>query len=286
MTTWTPLRYPAGHPDAGAIILDPDDDALATEPAAPAETPKAEDRTPKPATPATSGAAAAPRRLSELMPGAATPKPPKTRDALTTGAIALVAVGLLVWGATRQAPPSAPPALPTAQVPTVLVPTAPPTVDTAPAVTAMPPNTTVRALVAYFDYRDESTATPLERGVAYEPIGRAGDRWLLVRVGGAEVWALAEDLGAVVDTTLPDLTPRAPVYVPPAAPAYVPPAAPAACVEVVIGLDVSDAAGVPLGHVEGVGCTVADAQANAEQLSAELRASRAPTPAPTADARR
>jgi hypothetical protein len=272
-TTWTPPRYPAGHPQAGAIIVDPEDDFLGEQPA---EAPAPEPVKPEPAQAPSAGAA--PRAFADLLPGAQVPKPPRTRDALTTAAIAILAVGLLVWGATRQGPPSAPQGQATAQVPTVVVPTAGPAATNAPASTALPPNVAPRALVAFFDYRDKSTATPIERGTAYTPIGRAGDRWLLIQVGDGQVWALAEDLGATVDPALPDLAPRPPAPAPTAAPVSAPASAPSTCVQVVIPLDVADVAGVPIGRVEGLGCTVAEAQANADALAAELRASRAPTP--------
>jgi hypothetical protein len=276
-TTWTPPRYPAGHPQAGAIIVDPEDDFLGEQPA---EAPAPEPVKPEPAQAPSAGAA--PRAFADLLPGAQVPKPPRTRDALTTAAIAILAVGLLVWGATRQGPPSAPQGQATAQVPTVVVPTAGPAVTSAPTSTALPPNVAPRAIVGRFDFQDPATAVALERGTAYEPIARAGDRWLLVRVEGAEVWALAEDLDTAVDPALPDLAPRPPVYVPPAAAPAAPPAAAPACREAVVAYQVSDGAGVPIGYIEGRGCSEGEAQANADALAAELRASRAPTPTPSA----
>ena len=317
MTTFVPPRYPDWHAKAGRIIATAEEvaelEALKQidDLPAPKLTPPAGSRyaaqaeADPPAAPAAAPAdlsdrIAAPiapdqrRPLSELAgerlagSGRETGKPAagdRERGNAVAGAVILAIVALVVYVAARQAPlAEQPAALPTAAVPTSAAPTAGPAATNAPTSTALPPNMAPRALIAYFDYTDATSATPLERGTAYEPIGRAGDRWLLVRAGDAQVWALAEDLGVVVDPALPDLAPRQPAYVPPAAPAYVPPSAPAACVQVTIGIDVSDARG-PIGHVEGVGCTVAEAQANAEQLAAELRASRAPTPAPTREVR-
>jgi hypothetical protein len=142
----------------------------------------------------------------------------------------------------------------------------------------MPPNSVPRAIVAYFDYGNPATATAIERGTPYTPVGRIGQRWLLVEIdGGGRVWAYAEDLGATVDPALPDLATPAPA--PPAAPAARPavPAVPASapsCAWVEVTRDVYNSAGLKLGYVVAGGCSHAEAEANAQREAETMRAGR------------
>lgn len=267
MSTYTPSRYPAGHADAGRIIVDPEDAALSQM-----------DAMPTPATPAASDPTTQ-RPLSALLPGAVQPEeiPPPPRPAMVAAA-SLVAVGLLLvafWGVSRPAP-LAPRVMPTA------APTAPPTpaATSAPTITALPPDAAPRALVGWFDYQDAGTAVAIERGVRYQVIGRAGMRWLLITTeAGARVWALAADLDIPVDLALPDLAPPAPLPTARPAPAAQPAADADACTEATAPYRATVT--VPLGPRPGdVGgyavawsCTSQqDAQDKAEAGAADIRA--------------
>jgi hypothetical protein len=148
-----------------------------------------------------------------------------------------VVLAVLVTLGLRAQPAAAPTiaSQPTAQV--AGTPTSPPaTAAPTSAPTAVPASaaTLPRAVVAYHDYRDAGTATALEAGRAYTPVGRAGMAWLLLDVGAPRpVWVRAADAGLTVDPALPDHTPRptaapAPVSVPPAAPPVAQPEAEAA----------------------------------------------------------
>jgi hypothetical protein len=122
----------------------------------------------------------------------------------------------------------------------------------------------------------------IERGERYRILGRSGTRWLLIElVSGGKVWALAEDLGRDVDMGLVDFTPPPPTAAP-APPAPAPVAAPP-CRQVTVTrevtADIVTESGyvlrdVPIGTVEGRGCTQAEAEANAAQLEAQVRAGR------------
>lgn len=278
-TTWTPPRYPAGHPQAGRIIVDPEAEALERMDLMSPQ-PAPEQAKPAPATAAPTPPGGTPRTLSSLLPGgeASQDAQPAQRPGIEAAAslVALALALVAIWAVTR---PLATPA------PTTAAPTAAPTVQATPAatsepaVTALPPDAAPRALVAYFDYQDAGSAVAIENGVRYQIVGRAGSRWLLITTeAGARVWALAEDLGVTVDPDLPDLSPPLPPA--PAAPARpVAPAAPVLCtdatapfratIEVPPGPKPSDIGGI----AGGWSCvSQEDALAKAEQNAALIRA--------------
>jgi hypothetical protein len=303
-------RYPAGHPEAGKIIVkaedlilatmdlmakppDPDVERLYAAPGSSVMPPPgsrfsrsgAGEREAVPPAPAAEPTG---RFAEPIAPGARKPlvDKPAERQAkvnqrlvVAAGALALLAVLMTVSViGSRSAVPAAP-AGPTA-VPTM---PATPAATSGPTLTAMPPNTAPRALVGYFDYGDPTTATPIERGTTYTPVGRAGQRWLLVELdGGGRVWAVAEDLGATVDPALPDLAARAPASAAPAPPAAPmrpgasAPAVPAvpSCAWVEVRRDVYDDTGTPIGFVVSGGCGQAEAEANAQAEAEKMRARR------------
>lgn len=143
-----------------------------------------------------------PRSLADLLPPVEAIKQDViVRQPLTRGEIAalvcvaLCAVFVIVYAwATPTAPPVARPTVqPTARA--TLAPTAAPT-----------------ALVAYFDYRNTSTAASIDPAHIERVVGQAG-AWRLVTVGGARVWVEETQVpgGVPVDSPLPDLAPRTPI---------------------------------------------------------------------------
>lgn len=276
MTTWTPPRYPAGHQHAGKIIVDPEEELALAEAQATLDAMDAmSDPAPTPA-PVPAAAPVSSRSLADLLPQPAAVE--RSTAVATTRERAIVGAGLAVlllvggWSLFSSSAPrrvAAPAVAPTA-APTV-EPT--PFATSAPSSTALPPDTLPRAIVGWFDYADPASAVPLERGVHYQLIARAGDRWLRIRTdAGAEVWALAEDLDRAVDRALPDLAPR-PTARPAVAPAAAPAVAPVApvCREVTIERQVVDEKGWPIGLVVAHGCSPEDAEANWQQLADAMR---------------
>lgn len=167
--------------------------------------------------------AAPPRSLSDLLPPPADADPTNDERRTTNGgspiprelllfasACVLIAIGLMIVFVSRA--PTAPAASPAAAT------SAPaPTAGAAP--TAAP--TPLPALLAYFDYRDGSSSTPLSAGQIARVIARAGDDWRQVSLNNsaARPWLRASDVPAGVPSAdeLPDLAPRptlAPVLVP------------------------------------------------------------------------
>lgn len=147
---------------------------------------------------------AEPRSLADLLPPVEAIKQdvivhqPLTRAEIAAlVGVALCAVFVLVYAwATPTAPPVA---RPTAQatVQATVVPTIAPTEP---------------ALVAYFDYRNTSTAASIDPMHIERVVGQAG-AWRLVKVGSARVWVEETQVpsGVPVDSPLPDLAPRTPI---------------------------------------------------------------------------
>lgn len=298
-TTWTPARYPAGHPEAGKIIPSDAEEqelqavaAMDALPEAPRVTPPAGSRfapIDAPAPPANAPAPPAPpAHVAPVAPGHRRPfaqAPTVRRGAsrqqlqVAGGALALLAVFALVAALLgRQDAPTVARVAPTA-------PSTPwPTIaTTAPTTAPLPPDAVPRAIVGWFDLQDPATAVAIEGGTRYRTVARGGARWLLIALdGGGQVWVLAEDLAVAVDPTLADMLPTRPPAPPAAAPA--PAAAPPeqACRTLVEEREVF-ADGTPIGRYTARGCTQAELEANAAQLEAAIRAARpTPTSAPTA----
>lgn len=153
-----------------------------------------------------------------------------------------------------------------------------------PAPSSLPP-TTAPPIAAYWGPGGDR-APDIAAGTVFTPTARYGDTWVSVALpGGGNVWIGRGDAisrGPLPDA-LPDLaapTPAPPRPVSPPAPAAateIPadaPAAPAGCSlpdrpshtstrQVLRGQ-------VPIGQVTGVGCSQAEADANAEQLAAAM----------------
>jgi hypothetical protein len=147
------------------------------------------------------------------------------------------------------------------------------------------------AMVAYFDPNDLTTATALEPGRRVEPVARIGHEWLQLELeDGALVWARWTDLPAPSASldALPDLAPPPTAVPPPPAsappviqPAHSAPAAPGDCDPAVAPYVVHRQVEA-FGSVDGCSYVSAEqAEQNADQLEAELRANAAAT----ADAR-
>ena len=153
-----------------------------------------------------------------------------------------------------------------------------------PAPSSLPP-TTAPPIAAYWGPGGDR-APDIAAGTVFTPTARYGDTWVSVALpGGGNVWIGRGDAGArgPLPDALPDLaapTPAPPRPVSPPAPAAateIPadaPAAPAGCSlpdrpshtstrQVLRGQ-------VPIGQVTGVGCSQAEADANAEQLAAAM----------------
>lgn len=284
MTTFIPERYPAGHPKAGSIIptaAEAAELALVAEldamPVAPKPAPVAEPAPPRPAPLPDSLAGllptlpADPTRTSEDTP--LEERPPHQvmlAGALLAGVIVIL-VALAAWSLWRSSQLSAA-STPTATA--LATPLATPAATSAPTTTALPPDSLPRAIVGYFDFQDPGSAVPLERATHYQIVGRAGQQWLLVETdAGARVWVLGADIDHAVDQGLADLTPRRPQ--PAAVPAASAPAAPAAaapCQTVEATHPAYDSTGTQRGYGIGVGCTPAEAAANAARIAAEMEA--------------
>ena len=208
------------------------------------------DAPPAPATPA------APRRRGSL---ALTRQQQLTALGIAGGlALALgliVAIGALAPAGPRIAPP------------------APPTVPATPPPSPAPP-TAIPAIAAFWAPGGDR-APDLAASTPFTPTARYGDTWVSVEVpGGGQVWIGRGDAGArgARLDALPDLSAPSPSS-PAAAPAS-PAGAPAGCAlpdrpshtstrQVLRGA-------VPIGQVTGVGCSQAEADANAAQLAAAM----------------
>ena len=153
-----------------------------------------------------------------------------------------------------------------------------------PAPSSLPP-TTAPPIAAYWGPGGDR-APDIAAGTVFTPTARYGDTWVSVALpGGGNVWIGRGDAisrGALPDA-LPDLAAPSPAPPRPAAPSLpaaateIPadaPAAPAGCSlpdrpshtstrQVLRGQ-------VPIGQVTGVGCSQAEADANAEQLAAAM----------------
>ena len=198
-------------------------------------------------------------------PRARWPQLPGTRQQQLTalgiaGGLALalgliVAIGALAPAGPRIAPP------------------APPTVPATPPPSPAPP-TAIPAIAAFWAPGGDR-APDLAASTPFTPTARYGDTWVSVEVpGGGQVWIGRGDAGArgARLDALPDLSAPSPSS-PAAAPAS-PAGAPAGCAlpdrpshtstrQVLRGA-------VPIGQVTGVGCSQAEADANAEQLAAAM----------------
>ena len=220
----------------------------------------------------------------DAPPTPATPAAPRRRGSLAltrqqqltalgiAGGLAL-AIGLIY--AIGALAPAAAPSRPAAS------PTVPATPPPSPAVPTAPP-----AMAAYWGPGGDR-APDIAAGTVFTPTARYGDTWVSVALpGGGNVWIGRGDAisrGSLPDA-LPDLaapTPAPPRPVAPSAPVPAPqlPAGP------VGGCELPDRpshtstrqvlkGNVPIGAVTGVGCSQAEADANAEALAAAMLAGR------------
>lgn len=224
-------------------------------------------------------APAEPRSLADLLPKPSDIKQdaqrqPWTRKELAgLGAVALMALFILIYAWATPTAPTAPP-VPRATA----VATAQPT--TAP--TAAPVG--AAALVGFFDYTDPATATALTTAQITRVIGTAGDDWRLVDVGNARVWIAADHvpIGIPAANPLPDLAPRRPTPAPSAPapvaqPVAAPVAVPAPCTADIAPYVVSrrvQAGTLPIGEVTGWSCvSAAEAEASATTQEQQVHAS-------------
>lgn len=232
-----------------------------------------------------STAPAEPRSLADLLP-----KPEEIRkdaqrqkltrqELATLAVVALLAAFALVYAWTT---PSATPAPPHAR-PTAIATLAP----TAAATVA--PATPVRLLAA-FAAPDGVTLGTIEATRPYTVTAHYSSDWIQADVqGSGRIWLRAADLPGVAMAG-PDLEPPTPRPAPVAAPVSAPAAAPAPCSADTAPYRVERqvlAGTLPIGAAMGFSCTsAAEAEANASQHEAEVRANyAATTTAKTAEAR-
>ena len=174
----------------------------------------------------------------------------------------IVAIGALAPASPRPAPsPTAAPAT--------------------PAPSSLPP-TTAPPIAAYWGPGGDR-APDIAAGTVFTPTARYGDTWVSVALpGGGNVWIGRGDAisrGPLPDA-LPDLAAPSPAPPRPAAPSL-PAAAPSLPAGDLGGCALPDRpshtstrqvlkGSVPIGQVTGVGCSQAEADANAEQLAAAM----------------
>lgn len=232
------------------------------------DSPPSDPSTPSPPEPPATPAAApdAPRRRWPRLPGTR-----QQQQWALGGAIGLaLAVGLIVaiGVATPVAPPRpvpSPTAAPATPPPSPVPPTPPP------------------AIASYWAPGGDR-APDIAAGTVFTPTARYGDTWVSVELpGGGNVWIGRGDAGqrGPLPDALPDLAAPSPAPPPPQSPP-IPAAAPPAPVSIPSGCALPDRpshtstrqvlkGSVPIGQVTGVGCSQAEADANAEQLAAAMR---------------
>ena len=162
-----------------------------------------------------------------------------------------------------------------------IAPPAPPTVPATPPPSPAPP-TAIPAIAAFWAPGGDR-APDLAASTPFTPTARYGDTWVSVEVpGGGNVWIGRCDAisrGPLPDA-LPDLAAPSPAPPRPVAPS-VPAAAPSVPVSIPSGCALPDRpshtstrqvlkGSVPIGQVTGVGCSQAEADANAAQLAAAM----------------
>lgn len=225
MTSTTLHRYPAGHPQAGKIIVD-EQDLLTLLDVIEDETTAQVDE--QPAHPAAAKPTQAPRALADFLPKldqpAATaqpaPEPLSPQAKVQTAFVALFVLIALVAATQFLQPRSTatPATLPTA------------TLAAAPA--AVAPTTAPVLTVLAYAAPDGAQIGPVSLAALPAPIGRYGTSdWLYFEFApptGA-VWLKASELGMQVNPTLKDMKPAP--YNPPAAPAWTEPVAESAPAE-------------------------------------------------------
>jgi hypothetical protein len=164
-----------------------------------------------------------PRSLADLLP---TPVPAQAdalapitrRQRIIGGVLALLAIFVIFYSFGHA---------PAAPKPTHAAPTAAsaPTTSAAPTVAPTP---APLALLAFFDYRDPASSTPLSSNQIARVVGRAGAGWRQVALTNSDArpWLRTQDIPASVPVAnpLPDLAPR-PTAIPPAPPYSVAPVA-------------------------------------------------------------
>lgn len=276
MTAYVPPRYPAGHPEAGKIIID-DEEADESPDLAAQATAQG---------PVKPSDAARQRSIAELLPASrAQPTTDQRGPALllaVVGAAALICVMLIV----RPSEPTGAPAQSTGSARPTAQAGAQSTGATAQAgaqATGAPDRALDRAVVAY-DAPDGRALGAIDAGRTYTLVARAGDAWAQIAAGeSGTVWVRARDLGSPSLTALPDLRQPTAAPIPPPAPAPAPdigvrlfPSTAVPCTEQTAGYrthrTVYDDGGVPLGAVVGWSCvSQADADANAAAEVAAMR---------------
>ena len=218
---------------------------------------------------------------SDAPPTPATPAAPRRRGSLAlTRQQQLTALGIagglaLAIGLIYAIGALAPAAAPSRPAPS---PTAAPAT---PAPSSLPP-TTAPPIAAYWGPGGDR-APDIAAGTVFTPTARYGDTWVSVALpGGGNVWIGRGDAisrGALPDA-LPDLAAPSPAPPRPAAPSL-PAAAPSLPAGDLGGCALPDRpshtstrqvlkGSVPIGQVTGVGCSQAEADANAEQLAAAM----------------
>ncbi len=143
--------------------------------------------------------------------------PPETRWQLISAVLIILMMALLAlyafWPRAAERPTT------DDRRPTTIAPSARPTLP--PTAAALAP---ARAIVGYYDYHDEASATALTSANIRRVVGSAeSGAWLLISTESGRAWVHAADVpdGTPRDDPLTDLTPPTP-----AAPAWEPPAAP------------------------------------------------------------